>query len=378
MSSTPASSTPGAGTAILAGAAGQRLVHRADRAADAHAGTAPTLPAAYDLSALRLVASVGEPLNPEVVVWGTAGARPAGPRQLVADRDRRDHDRQLPRPCEIRPGSMGPPAARRRGRGAGARRGRPGPRSSTAQVTEVAGAGVGGELALRPGWPSMFRGYLHDEERYRACFAGGWYLTGDLARRRRGRLLLVRRPGRRRDQVGRAPDRPVRGRERADGAPGGGRGRRDRQARPGRRRGRQGVRVAAPRLRAGPTSCAASCSPSAGAGSARLAPQEIAFDQHLPHTRSGKVMRRLLKARELGLPEGDLSTLEQRPAGRAPAAPARRARAPATRPQPATGCCCSRCCGSAGSRSAAPSSTAPPGSAASCTSTSARRPSPPG
>ena len=49
-------------------------------------------------------------------------------------------------------------------------------------VTEVAGAGAVGELALRPGWPSMFRGYLHDEERYRACFAGGWYLSGDLAR----------------------------------------------------------------------------------------------------------------------------------------------------------------------------------------------------
>jgi len=41
-----------------------------------------------------------------------------------------------------------------------------------------------------------------------------------------------------------------------------------------------------------------------------VAPREIAFDQYLPHTRSGKVMRRLLKARELGLPEGDLSTLE--------------------------------------------------------------------
>jgi acetyl-CoA synthetase len=41
-----------------------------------------------------------------------------------------------------------------------------------------------------------------------------------------------------------------------------------------------------------------------------VAPREIAFDQHLPHTRSGKVLRRLLRARELGLPEGDLSTLE--------------------------------------------------------------------
>src|SRR5674476_1142696 len=40
-----------------------------------------------------------------------------------------------------------------------------------------------------------------------------------------------------------------------------------------------------------------------------VAPREIAFDPALPHTRSGKVMRRLLKARELGLPEGDLSTV---------------------------------------------------------------------
>jgi acetyl-CoA synthetase len=43
-----------------------------------------------------------------------------------------------------------------------------------------------------------------------------------------------------------------------------------------------------------------------------VAPREIAFDQHLPHTNSGKVMRRLLRARELGLPEGDISSLEGR------------------------------------------------------------------
>jgi acetyl-CoA synthetase len=46
-----------------------------------------------------------------------------------------------------------------------------------------------------------------------------------------------------------------------------------------------------------------------------VAPREIAFAQHLPHTRSGKVMRRLLRARELGLPEGDISTLEDSPDG---------------------------------------------------------------
>jgi acetyl-CoA synthetase len=43
---------------------------------------------------------------------------------------------------------------------------------------------------------------------------------------------------------------------------------------------------------------------------AAVAPKAIAFTPSLPKTRSGKIMRRLLKARELGLPEGDLSTLE--------------------------------------------------------------------
>jgi acetyl-CoA synthetase len=41
-----------------------------------------------------------------------------------------------------------------------------------------------------------------------------------------------------------------------------------------------------------------------------VAPREIAFAESLPKTRSGKIMRRLLRARELGLPEGDLSSLE--------------------------------------------------------------------
>jgi acetyl-CoA synthetase len=41
-----------------------------------------------------------------------------------------------------------------------------------------------------------------------------------------------------------------------------------------------------------------------------VAPREIAFADTLPRTKSGKILRRLLRARELGLPEGDLSTLE--------------------------------------------------------------------
>ena len=50
-------------------------------------------------------------------------------------------------------------------------------------IEEITTPDVEGELALKPGWPSMFRGYLNQEERYRKCFASGWYLTGDLAKR---------------------------------------------------------------------------------------------------------------------------------------------------------------------------------------------------
>ena len=60
---------------------------------------------------------------------------------------------------------------------------------------------VEGELALRADWPAMFRGYLNQEERYRKCFAGELYLTGDLAKRdaapieqRAGRIGTGQRP----------------------------------------------------------------------------------------------------------------------------------------------------------------------------------------
>ena len=46
---------------------------------------------------------------------------------------------------------------------------------------------------------------------------------------------------------------------------------------------------------------------------AAVAPREIEFAESVPHNRSGKIMRRLLQARELGLPEGDVSTLESDP-----------------------------------------------------------------
>jgi acetyl-CoA synthetase len=266
------------------------------------------LPRAYDLSALRFVASVGEPLNPEAVVWG----------RDVLGLPVHDNWWQTETgcimianlaACDIRPGSMGRPlpgveaAVLEQGEDGRAR-------ITDGRVTRVDRPDVEGELALRPGWPSMFRGYLHDEERYEAAFADGWYLTGDLVRRDADGWYWF---------VGRADD-VIKSAGHLIGpfevestlmehgavAEAGVIGRPDPVAgnivkafvslRPGAVPSPQLERelIAFARRRLGPA----------------VAPREIAFDQNLPKTRSGKVMRRLLRARELGLPTGDLSTLE--------------------------------------------------------------------
>ena len=87
------------------------------------------------------------------------------------------------RSMDVRPGSMGRPlpgieaaVARRDAEGRPLLRG-------DGSLELVESPEEQGELVLRPGWPSMFRGYLGEEERYRRCFAGGWYLSGDLVRR---------------------------------------------------------------------------------------------------------------------------------------------------------------------------------------------------
>jgi acetyl-CoA synthetase len=176
-------------------------------------------------------------------------------------------------------------------------------------VREVDDPGVSGELALRPGWPSMFRGYLDDPDRYHRCFLDGWYLTGDLARRdpdgyfwfvgraddvikSAGHLIgpfevesaLMEHPAVVEAGVIGKPD-PVAGEVVKAFV----------SLRPGFEPSEELRRelVAFGRRRLG-----------------SVAPREVVFDQNLPHTRSGKVMRRLLRARELGLPEGDVSTLE--------------------------------------------------------------------
>ena len=155
---------------------GDRLVHRAHRHPHADEGRAPSSPRNYDLGSLRFLASVGEPLNPEAVVWSReAFGRPFHDNwwQTETGGIMIANFAALP----IKPGSMGKPL--------------PGIEAAIVERTPTGRAGRStsptstASWRSRPGWPSMFRGYLGEDERYRKCFAGGWYLTGDLARRDR-------------------------------------------------------------------------------------------------------------------------------------------------------------------------------------------------
>jgi len=260
------------------------------------------LPRRYDLSALRFVASVGEPLPPEAVVWGERALGLPIHDNWWQTETGGIMIANLPA-LEVRPGSMGLPlpgvdaALVRRERDGG--------------VTVIDEPDVRGEIALRPGWPSMFRGYLGDEERTRKCFAGGWYLSGDLATRdadgyfwfvgraadvikSSGHLIgpfevesvLLEHPAVAEAGVIGKPD-PVAGE----------------------------IVKAFVALRPGFEPGTPLRLEIQGFGRKRLgaavAPKEIDFVASIPKTRSGKILRRLLKARELGLPEGDTSTLEE-------------------------------------------------------------------
>ena len=169
---------------------------------------------------------------------------------------------------------------------------------------------VEGELALRPGWPSMFRGYLHEDERYRKCFAGGWYLSGDLAMRdAEGYFWFVGRA----DDVIKSAGHLIGPfevestlMEHAAVAEAGVIGKPDPIA--------GEIVKAFVVLRPGVEADDALRRELIGFGRSRLgaavAPRELEFARDLPKTRSGKIMRRMLRAQELGLDIGDVSTLE--------------------------------------------------------------------
>ena len=105
---TPDSPEKGRWWKIVAGPQGLDLLHR-PTAIRSFMKQGQEIPDKYDMSSLRVLGSVGEPINPEAYVWyrHVIGGDRAGRRHLVADRDRRDHDQ---------------PAARRHRRASRARR----------------------------------------------------------------------------------------------------------------------------------------------------------------------------------------------------------------------------------------------------------------
>ena len=254
----------------------------------------------YNLENLRLILSVGEPLHAEAVIWGqenfgipildnwwqteTGGIMIANYPSMV-----------------VKPGSMGKPM--------------PGVEIAIAainddQLTLITQPEIQGHLVLKKGFPSLFRGYIHEEERYKKCFIGDWYLSGDLAKKdadgyfwfigraddiikTSGHMVgpfevestLMRHPDVAEAAVIGIPEPTIgemvkafvilkTGKEPNETT-------------------KMDI-MAFARKEMGPA----------------VAPKEIEFMENIPKTRSGKILRRLLKARELGLPEGDISTLE--------------------------------------------------------------------
>lgn len=252
----------------------------------------------YNLSTLRHVLSVGEPLNPEVVRWG------------MEVLDLRIHDTwwmtetgaqlicNYPS-MEIKPGSMGKPI----------------PGVEAAIVDDqgnVLPPNRMGNLAIKKGWPSMMRTIWNRLEKYESYFlAGDWYVSGDSAYMDeegyfwfQGRVddvimtagerigpfevesKLVEHPAVAEAGVIGKPDE-VRGeiikafislRDGYEHTP----------------ELEEDIRVFVKKGLA-----------------AHAAPREIEVRDSLPKTRSGKIMRRVLKAWELNLPTGDLSTMEK-------------------------------------------------------------------
>ena len=254
------------------------------------------VPRRYDLSSLRFIASVGEPLNPEAVVWSDE----------IFGMPFHDNWWQTETGAilcanyacqDVKPGSMG----------------RPIPGVELGIVDDEykpVPAGEDGNLVVRPNWPSMFHTYWNNAEMYNSRFRQGWYITGDRARvdedgyywfvgraddviNTAGHLVgpfevesaLIEHPAVAEAGVIGKPDPIAMEVVKAfvslkDGY----------EESPELRR--EIMRFSRQKL------------------AAAVAPRELDFVPTLPKTRSGKIMRRLLKARELGLPEGDTSTLE--------------------------------------------------------------------
>lgn len=251
----------------------------------------------FNLSSLRHVLSVGEPLNPEVVRWGmkvynhrihdTWWMTETG-GQLICNYPS----------MAIKPGSMG----------------RPVPGVEAAIIDDqgnVLPPFRMGNLAIRTPWPSMMRKVWNNPAKYEEYFRlTGWYVSGDSAYMDdegyfwfQGRIDdVINTSG---ERVGpfevesKLVEHPAVAEAGVIGKPDPMRGE---------------IIKAFISLREGYTpsdELKADIARFVKEGlSAHASPREIEFKDKLPKTRSGKIMRRVLKAWELNLPTGDLSTIE--------------------------------------------------------------------
>lgn len=251
----------------------------------------------YNLSSLRHLASVGEPLNPEAVYWGlkafklpfhdnwwqteTGGI-------LIANYPSLD----------IKPGSMGKPVP-------GVEAAIVNDKGKKLPINKV------GNLAIKPGWPSMMEKIWRRPKKYKSYFVGGWYITGDLAYKDKdGYFWFV---GRADDVIKTAGERvgPFEVESALISHPA---------------VAEAGVIGKSDPIRGEIIKAFVALKTSQKASESlkkdiqtfikrELAghayPREIEFIDKLPKTRSGKIVRRVLKAQELGLPVGDISTLEE-------------------------------------------------------------------
>jgi acetyl-CoA synthetase len=256
-----------------------------------------TMARRFDLSSLRHICSVGEPLNPAVIEWGreafsltihdTWWQTETGCMQIV-------NRPGLP----VKAGSMGKPLE--------------GVQAAilNADTLEVLQPGSEGLLALRYPWPSMFRTYWAREELYASRFRNGWYLSGDRARcDQDGYYWFIARD----DDVINTSGHLV-GPFEIESAllTNGGVAEAAAFGVPDLAAGervvvkvvlREGIAASKEIERHLRTAVRRSVGPYA-------VPREIIFELKLPRTRSGKIMRRVAKAQFLGLPIGDVSGLE--------------------------------------------------------------------
>ncbi len=251
----------------------------------------------FDLGALRHLASVGEPLNPEAVHWSAE----------VFGRPFHDTFWQTETGCivianlpgmPIKAGSMGKPF--------------PGITATvldTSTFEPIAEPGRVGVIALRPGWPSMMRSYWNNPTGYASKFRNGWYLTGDRASiDQDGYFWFV---GRDDDVINTGGhlvgpfevesallEHPAVAESAAVATP-------------------DSVNMEVvkafvllkPGFQPGPDLELEIMDTVRRRLSPLAMPQSIAFVPSLPRTRSGKIVRRILRAQEFGEPIGDVSTL---------------------------------------------------------------------